>query len=81
MTGYLSTIQPGTFFQIGMGLFMSGIYGIALAWFRPFIEKKDNVIAVLSASLLSLTFLAAFLMKGQKLSGTGTRVMVLARFL
>ena len=66
MTGYLSTIEPGTFFQIGMGLFMSVIYGITLAWSRPFIEKRDNVIAVLSAVLLSLTFLSAFLMKSQK---------------
>jgi len=71
MTGYLSTIEPGSFYQISVGSIMSLIYGMLLAWSRPFIEKRDNLVAVLSAVLLSMTFISAFLMKSQKMVEDG----------
>jgi hypothetical protein len=67
MTGFLSTIDPGSFTQITAGSMMATLYTIYLAWSRPFNELRDNIIAILSGVLLVLTFLSVFLMKSQKL--------------
>jgi hypothetical protein len=67
MTGLLSTIDPGSFTQITAGIIMMTLYTNYLTWARPFDELRDNVIAILSAILLTLTFLSAFLMKSQQM--------------
>jgi hypothetical protein len=67
MTGFLSTIDPGSFTQITAGSMMATLYTIYLAWSRPFNELRDNIIAILSGILLVLTFLSVFLLKSKKL--------------
>ena len=71
MTGVLSIIEPGTFTQLNAGLLMASLSTIAVTWARPYGELRDNVVAVLSGTLLMLTFTSASLMKSQKLIEDG----------
>ncbi|GMH61636.1 hypothetical protein TrST_g9108 [Triparma strigata] len=65
MTGVLSTIKPGSFVQLSSGLLMSIGYVVFISNIHPYVEVRDNTIAVLTGCQLVLVFMTASFMKYQ----------------
>ncbi|GMH74227.1 hypothetical protein TL16_g06408 [Triparma laevis f. inornata] len=65
MTGFLSTIEPGSFVQLSSGLLMSIGYVLYISNVHPYVEVRDNTIAVLTGCQLVLVFVTASFMKYQ----------------
>ena len=65
MTGVLSTIKPGSFVQLSSGLLMSIGYVVLISNIHPYVEVRDNTIAVLTGCQLVLVFMTASFMKYQ----------------
>jgi len=61
LTGILAVVKPGTETQLFSGILLSLIAIVATAWFQPYQDGRDNVIAVsmnLQVALITLTALA-----------------------
>ncbi|GMH49413.1 hypothetical protein TL16_g00510 [Triparma laevis f. inornata] len=61
MTGILSVIEPGSETQLFAGILLSMLACVMTAWCSPYIDRRDNIIAVsmnLQIALITLTALA-----------------------
>ena len=63
MTGVLSTIEPGTYTQLSVGLLGTIFYACVLNNFKPYAEKRDTWLAILASCQLILFYLTASFMK------------------
>jgi uncharacterized membrane protein len=65
MTGCLGTVKPGSFTQLSAGLLMSIAYVVCISNLHPYVESRDNCIAILTGCQLVLVFMTAMFMKFQ----------------
>ena len=75
LTSVLGLIEPGSDTQLAAGLVMS-VFGIMLfTKFEPYIQKRDNLLAILASVQIFFVMLIAFVMKrkegGGELNGVG----------
>jgi hypothetical protein len=66
LTSVLGLVEPGTYSQLAAGLVMS-LFGFGMSCkFEPYIQIRDNLLAILSAVQIFVVMLVAMLMKSQK---------------
>ena len=63
MTGLLSTIRPGSYTQLSAGLLMGIAYVVGVSNLHPYVEQRDNIVAILTGCQLILVFMTASFMK------------------
>ncbi|GMI14940.1 hypothetical protein TrVE_jg10948 [Triparma verrucosa] len=67
LTGVLSTVAPGSFSQLSIGLLMSIFFTTVFCKLEPYHKPRDNKIAILSSWQLVLVFLCSYFMKSASL--------------
>ncbi|GMI03344.1 hypothetical protein TrLO_g13981 [Triparma laevis f. longispina] len=86
MTGLLSAIRPGSFTQLSAGLLMSIAYVVGISNIHPYVETRDNVVALLTGLQLILVFVTASFMKydvtedGSKYDMNGMGVILIVSY-
>jgi hypothetical protein len=71
LTSALGLIEPGTDTQLAAGLIMA-VFGFGIfCGFKPYLEKRDNLLSILSSVQIFLVVLSAFVMKRRKGVGVG----------
>jgi hypothetical protein len=64
MTGVLSAISPGSYVQLASGICMAAVSMVCFALCEPYVEGKDNALAILTNAQIGLVLLTALVLKG-----------------
>ena len=65
MTGVLSTIQPGSYTQLSVGLIFSFAHTLIVGILKPYGEISDNMLCILSGCQVILFYLTAYFLRAE----------------
>jgi hypothetical protein len=65
LTSVLGLIEPGTDSQLAVGIIIS-MFGFGLSMYNPYLEKRDNLLSILSSIQIFVIILIALVMKRRK---------------
>ena len=65
MTGVLSTIQPGSYTQLSVGLIFSFSHTLIVGILKPYGEISDNMLCILSGCQVILFYLTAYFLRAE----------------